>query len=117
MVQTHLDQQAEYALSRGGQIANNVGSSRQDISREIRKSERTKILVEPDATSKFCKARPVPYSMKVKIEEELDKLLSLGIYKPVQFSEWATPIVPVLKSDRSVRTCVDFKVTSGQSSG
>ena len=25
--------------------------------------------------------------------------------------EWASPIVPVLKSDRSVKICVDFKVT------
>ena len=70
-----------------------------------------KIHVEADATPKFSKAHPVPYSMKVKIEEELDRLLSLGILKPVQFSEWATRIVPVLKPDRSVRICGDFKVT------
>ena len=49
--------------------------------------------------------------MKVKIKEELDRLLSLGILKPVQFSEWATPIVPVLKPDRPVRISGDFKVT------
>ena len=49
--------------------------------------------------------------MKVKIKEELDRLLSLGILKPVQFSGWATPIVSVLKPDRSVRICGDFKVT------
>ena len=47
--------------------------------------------------------------MKVKIE--LDGLLSLSILKPVQFSEWTTPIVPVLKPDRSVRICGDFKDT------
>ena len=49
--------------------------------------------------------------MKVKIKEELDRLLSLGILKPVQFSKWATPIVPVLKPDRPVRISGDFKVT------
>ena len=75
------------------------------------KDFKAKIHVKADATPKFCKARPVPYSMKVKIEEELDSLLSLGILKPVQFSEWAMPIVPVLKPDRSVRICGDFKVT------
>ena len=49
--------------------------------------------------------------MKVKVEEELDRLISLGILKLVQFSEWAMPIVPVLKSDHSVRICGDFMVT------
>ena len=49
--------------------------------------------------------------MKVKIEEELNRLVSLGILQPVQFSDWATPIVPVLKSDKSVRICGDFKIT------
>ena len=70
-----------------------------------------KIIIEPEATPKFCKARTVPYSMKVKIEEELDRLVSLGILQPVQFSDRATPIVPVLKSDKNVRICGDFKVT------
>ena len=30
-----------------------------------------KIIREPEATPKFCKAHAVPYSMSVKIEEEL----------------------------------------------
>ena len=70
-----------------------------------------KIHVEQEAVPKFMKARPVAYAMKEKIEKELDRLTSLGILEPIQFSEWASPIVPVLKSDRSVRICGDFKVT------
>ena len=57
------------------------------------------------------KARPVAYAMKEKIEKELDRLMSLGNLEPIQFSEWASPIVPVLKSDGSVRVRGDFKVT------
>ena len=49
--------------------------------------------------------------MKEKIEKELDRLTSSGVLEPIQFSEWASPIVPVLKSDRIVRICGDFKVT------
>ena len=70
-----------------------------------------KIHVEQEAVPKFMKARPVAYAMKEKIEKELDRLTSLSILEPIQFSEWASPIVPVLKSDRSVRICGDFKVT------
>ena len=30
---------------------------------------------------------------------------------PVEFSEWATPIVHILKADQSVRICIDYNVT------
>ena len=34
-----------------------------------------------------------------------------GVIEPVQFADWAAPIVPVLKQDRSVQICGDYKVT------
>ena len=71
-----------------------------------------RILVEPDATPRFSKARSVPYAYRELVEKELDRLVSEGILEPVEFSEWASPIVPVLKSDKkSVRVCGDFKQT------
>ena len=60
------------------------------------------------------KARPVPYALKAKVEKELDRLLSEGIISPVEFTEWATPIVPVVKQDGSVRICGDYKCTVNQ---
>ena len=56
-----------------------------------------KIHVEANAKPKFCKTQPVPYALKVKIEEELKRLVKEGIREPVQFADWAAPIVPVLK--------------------
>ena len=67
--------------------------------------------LKPDATPKFMKPRPVAYSLKPKIETELDKLEQQGIIYRVDTSEWATPIVAIPKKDGSVRICGDFKVT------
>ncbi|XP_052795673.1 uncharacterized protein K02A2.6-like [Mya arenaria] len=73
-----------------------------------------KLTLKDDATPKFMKARSVPFSMKPKIEKELDNLERQGIITKVNTSEWATPIVPVLKSTGDVRICGDFKVTANQ---
>ena len=64
-----------------------------------------------DHVPMFCKARPVPYSMKGKGDTELDKLVEQGVLKPVQHSDYASPIVSVLKPDGSVRICADYKRT------
>ena len=57
------------------------------------------------------KPRPVAYSLKPKIEAELEKLERQGIIYRVDTSDWATPIVAIPKKDGSVRICGDFKVT------
>ena len=44
----------------------------------------------------------------------MQKLHSEGIIEPVDFSEWAAPIVPVVKRDGSIRVCGDYKVTINQ---
>ena len=70
-----------------------------------------KIYTDPTATPQFHKARSVPFALREKVEVELERLQQEGIIEPVQFSDWAAPIVPVMKSDGSVRICGDYKVT------
>ena len=52
--------------------------------------------------------------MKAKIKEELKRLQEEGTIEPVQFSEWAVLIVPILKPDNSIRICGEYKTTVNQ---
>nr|VZI18723.1 unnamed protein product [Spirometra erinaceieuropaei] len=70
-----------------------------------------KFQFQSDFRPRFFKARTVPYALAPKVEEELDRLQKADIIEPVQYSEWAAPIVPVLKTDGSVRICSDYKLT------
>ena len=73
-----------------------------------------KICVDPTAKPVFCKAHSVSYAMKVKVEKELEGLVKQGILEPVQFVEWAAPIVPVVKSGKS-KTRMPFCHTRSRS--
>ena len=53
------------------------------------KGMKATLTLKENAQAKFCKARPVPYALKEKVEQEL------GIIKKVDHSDWATPIVVV----------------------
>ena len=75
------------------------------------KGTTAKIYVDANAQPKFMKARPVPYALKVTVEQELDRLEREGIISPVEFSEWAAPIVQVVKSNGAIRICGDYKNT------
>ena len=52
--------------------------------------------------------------MRAKVESELYRPQEEGIIRPVAFSEWAAPIVPVLKASGDIRICDDYKVTINQ---
>ena len=72
---------------------------------------KAKIHVDPQATPKFFKPRSVPYILRERVEKEIDRLLNEGIIEPVQFSDWAAPIVPIVKDDGRIRICGDYRVT------
>ena len=54
------------------------------------------VHVSDKARPRFVKSQQVPFAMRAKVEKELDRLLALGVIRPVQFSDWAAPIIPVL---------------------
>uniref|UniRef100_A0AAV2LVS7 ribonuclease H n=2 Tax=Knipowitschia caucasica TaxID=637954 RepID=A0AAV2LVS7_KNICA len=75
------------------------------------KNIKGKIVLQDGAIPRFHKARPVPYAIQQKVEAELDRLEADGILSKVDWSPWATPIVPVAKKSGAVRVCGDFKIT------
>ena len=51
----------------------------------------------------------MPYALRAKVNQELERLEKAGVIKPLQFADWAAPtIVLVLKRDR---LCGDYKIT------
>ena len=70
-----------------------------------------RLKVEENCQPSFHKPRQVPYALRPKVEAELTRLEKDGILSKVEYSEWATPIVPVVKRNGSVRVCGDFKVS------
>ena len=75
------------------------------------RSVKAKIYVSKGEQPQFFPPRPVSFALRQKVEEELERLQSLGVIRPVQFSDWAAPIVPVMKADGRVRICGDYKIT------
>lgn len=73
--------------------------------------EKPKLFFKDNKKPRFSKARSVPFALTAAVEEELRKLEALGISLPLARSDYATPIVPIIKRDGSVRICEDHKVT------
>ena len=60
------------------------------------------LTLKPGHQPKSCQAHVVPYALRPKVEAELESLQQLGVISPVQFREWATPIVPITKKKGNV---------------
>ena len=75
------------------------------------KGHKADLKVEENCQPSFHKPRQVPYALRPKVEAELTRLEKDGILSKIEYSEWATPIVPVVKRNGSVRVCGDLKVS------
>jgi hypothetical protein len=69
------------------------------------------LILQEGSRPIYIKPRQVPYALKNKIENEIERLENLNIISKVDHSEWGTPVVPVVKPNGSIRLCADYKVT------
>ena len=74
------------------------------------------LYLKKEARPKFCRARQVPYALRDKVGCEIERQVEEGILEPVKISKWATPVLPILKKDGSIRLCGDYKITVNQAS-
>jgi hypothetical protein len=55
-----------------------------------------------------CKPYTVPFNLREKLDKEINSLLDAGIIEP-STGPFASPIVIVVKPDKSIRLCVNYK--------
>lgn len=60
------------------------------------KNEIFELAVISDSKPLICRPRGIPFSLKDKVILELNRLIAESLIEPVESSEWATPIVPVV---------------------
>ena len=45
----------------------------------------------------------------MKVREEIEKLLKAKFIRPKRYVQWLANIVPIMKKNRNLRVCVDFR--------
>ena len=55
------------------------------------KGTTAKLAVDTNAQPCFCNFRSIPFSLRNRVEQELDHLEKARVIEPIQFSDWATP--------------------------
>ena len=77
------------------------------------------VKFKADAVPVFHKARPVPFALRDDLVKGYEAGIAKGVWKPVQFNEYGTPVVPIRKAHTSgslkpkLRICGDYSVSCG----
>ena len=69
------------------------------------------LKLDENATPVFMKARTVPVRYRKLVKIELDRLENSGVISRVFESDWASPMVCVMKPNGQLRLCGDYSAT------
>lgn len=69
------------------------------------------IILKDKATPVFKKAYGIPYKILEEVDKKIDELVEKGLWTPVRYSNWASPLVVVNKKNGGLRICIDYKGT------
>lgn len=69
------------------------------------------LVLKKDATPVFHCAYTVPFRLKDSVSAEIDKMCKQNIFRPIKYSNWASPLVVRVKPNNTLRFCIDGKVT------
>lgn len=97
---SHTNQQLDKLLNKHSQV----------FKEELRliKGTTANLMIDKNAQPCFCNFRSIPFSVRSRVEQELEHLEKNGVIEPIQFLHWAVPNVPVVKANGSVRICDAF---------
>lgn len=68
-----------------------------------------KVKMKTSSAPVAQKLRPLPFSVRQPVSDEIEKLLAADVIERVNASEWVSPIVAARKADGSIRLCVDLR--------
>lgn len=58
--------------------------------------------LDPQVAPRHLKLHMVPFTLKAKVDVEINKLIAQGVLEPTDHAHWETPIVIPIKGDGSV---------------
>ena len=71
------------------------------------------VKFKENAASVFCKPRTVPFAIQDDLNQAYEAGIAKGVWKPVQFNDYGTPVVPIRKKGAlgqpaKIRVCGDY---------
>ena len=105
-VSTLINQATQIHHMSGTTLVTDIMAEFSDVFKDqlgVLKGFEANVTIDDSAVPRFHKPRPIPFALKEKVEQHLQKQVDEGELIPVDRSDWATPIVVVRKKDGGIR--------------